>query len=348
MRRTLFNVQFLRLIAAASILFTHAAGMVFHNPAIVLDFPWVGGVDVFFVISGFIMTWMTDGQFGSRAASKNFLMRRTIRIVPPYWFFTLVTIAAVVVAGGRIKNVTAFPSQVVSSLAFVPWPRVDGQLLPILPQGWTLNYEAFFYVAFALCMTFRGGLMLLVTTFILLAAAGPFIPSNWFVARFLADPIILEFVAGIGVAKLYLSGVRLAPVSSIALTAAAVAYYVEVPAVDGALYRLLHFGVPALLVASAFILGREPERIGWLGQTIIAGGDSSYTLYLSHKLVVPAALLACTYVGLGSKTEVLGLILLASLAFATCFYRYVEAPVVALIGDHFHVRGRAVAAAVAP
>lgn len=348
MRRVLFNVQFLRLIAASSILFTHAAGLVIPDSPLVTNVPWVAGVDVFFVISGFIMTWMTLGQFGSRAASKNFLTRRIIRVAPPYWFFTLLTVAAVVVAGGRIKNVTADPWQVLSSLAFVPWPRVDGQLLPILPQGWTLNYEAFFYLAFGLSMNFRRGLLLLVALFTIFAATAPFIPGRWFAVRFLADPIILEFVAGIILAKLYLSGIRLAPIHSIAMLGAAVAYVAAMPAFEGPFYRPLQFGIPATLVAAAFILGREPKRIGSVGRAIVAGGDSSYTLYLSHKLVVSVVLLACAYVGLGSKPAVVGLAIAASFAFAACFYRFFEAPAVAALGDRLGVRGRAVAAAVAP
>ena len=348
MRRTLFNVQFLRLIAASSILFTHAAGLVFPDSAMVANVPWVAGVDVFFVISGFIMTWMTDGQFGSRAASKNFLMRRVIRIAPPYWFFTLLTAAAVIVAGGRIKNVTADPLQILTSLTFVPWPRIDGELLPIVPQGWTLNYEAFFYLAFALCMCFRRGLALLVVLFTILALSSPLIPGRWFVFRFFADPIILEFVAGIALARLYMSGIRLRPVFSLVMLAVALAYFLGMPAFHGAYYRPLQYGIPATLLAAAFILGPEPERIGRLGRAVVAGGDSSYTLYLSHKLTVAVALLACAYAGLTSKAFMLGLAISASLAFAFCFYRYLEAPTVAALGNRFRLRGTAVAAAVAP
>ena len=347
-RQVLFNVQLLRFFAAFAILFTHTVSLLMPGSRLVVGVPWVGGVDVFFVISGFIMTWMTKEQFGSRRAAENFLKRRIIRVVPPYWFFTLLTVAAVLIAGGRIKNVTADPAHVISSLAFIPWPRVDGILVPVLPQGWTLNYEAFFYLSFALCMTFRRGLAILVAAFVLLAASATFIPERWFVARFFADPIILEFIAGIGVGRLYLSGIRLSPAASTGLIVAAVAAYFSMPATDGAFTRLLHLGVPAALLAAALMLGREPKRLNGLGQAIKAGGDASYTLYLSHKLVVAAAAIGCAMVGLESMAAVAFIALVAALAFALIFYRFVEAPVLAGLGNRFKLRGSQVATAVAP
>jgi peptidoglycan/LPS O-acetylase OafA/YrhL len=347
-RQVLFNVQLLRFFAAFAILFTHAVGLLIPNSPIITRVPWVAGVDVFFVISGFIMTWMTREQFGSRSAAENFLKRRIIRVVPPYWFFTLLTVAAVIVAGGRIKNVTADPALVISSLAFIPWPRVDGIMVPILPQGWTLNYEAFFYLAFALCMTMRRGLPILVAAFVVLAASAAFIPERWFVARFFADPIILEFVAGIAVGRLYLSGVRLSPAASAGLIIASAGAYFATPAIEGAFHRLLHLGIPAALLASALILGREPKRLNWLGRAIKAGGDASYTLYLSHKPVVAAVLIGCGMLGVQSDAAVAVIALAAALAFALIFYRFVEAPVLAGLGNKFKVRGSQVAAAVAP
>ena len=347
-RRILFNVQLLRFLAAFAILFTHTISVVMPTSPLVSAIPWVGGVDIFFVISGFIMTWMTNGQFGSRAAAADFLKRRIIRVVPPYWFFTLVTVAAVVAAGGRIKNVTWDSAHILSSLAFMPWPRVDGALVPILPQGWTLNYEAFFYLAFAACMLLRRGLPLLVAAFILLAMSATLIPERLFIARFFADPIILEFVAGIALGKAYLSGVRLAPVISAALIAAAIVAYAALPETNPIFYRPVRLGIPAALIAAALILGREPASLGSLGRAIKLGGDASYTLYLSHKLTVPVAIMGCGLLGLRGDATVAAVAIVSAIAFAVLFYRLVEAPFLAALGRRFGVGGGQVATAVAP
>lgn len=347
-RRILFNVQLLRFVAAFAILFTHTLSVVIPASPLIGAIPWVGGVDIFFIISGFIMTWMTNGQFGSPAAALDFLKRRVIRVVPPYWFFTLVTAAAILLAGGRIKNTTAGPREVATSLAFIPWPRVDGAMVPILPQGWTLNYEAFFYLAFAACMLHRRGLWVLVGGFILLAGSAALIPDRLFVVRFFADPIILEFVAGIALGKAYLAGVRLAPIASAALIAAAIAAYATLPDTDPVFYRAVHLGIPAALIGAALILGREPARLGLLGRAIKGGGDASYTLYLSHKLSVPAAIMACGLLGLRGNAAVAAIAIVSAIAFAVLFYRFAEAPFLAWLARRSKVRGGQVAAAVAP
>ncbi|MGZ2412265.1 exopolysaccharide production protein ExoZ [Sphingomonas sp. F9_3S_D5_B_2] len=334
-RRILFNVQLLRFLAASAILFTHTASVVAPNSAALAHVPWVGGVDLFFVISGFIMTFMTRGQFGSGAASRRFLVRRLIRIVPPYWFFNLVTVALLVAAGGRIDNTTANPVTVVTSLAFVPWPRVDGQLVPIIAQGWTLNYEMFFYLAFAACILVPWGRRLLVGAFVALAMVHAIIPEGWFVARFYSDPVILEFVAGIGLGLLYLSGKRLGLLGAAGAIGAAVLVYVLVPLPGHGLDRLVHLGIPAALIGAALILGREPARQGPLLSAVKAGGDASYTLYLSHKLVVGAVLVVCAGAGVRQPFVVIATAMVAAIAFALLFYRLVETRVVTSLGTRF-------------
>ena len=347
-RQVLFNVQLLRFLAAAAILFTHAASLVIPNSPVVNDVPWVGGVDIFFVISGFIMTWMTRGQFGSRPAAGKFLLRRVVRVVPPYWFFTLGTVVIVIVAGGRIQHTTADPLIVLTSLGFLPWPRADGQLVPILAQGWTLSYEAFFYLAFAACMLVRRGLLILVVFFILLAGLHQAIPERWFVASYFTHPIILEFAAGIFLGRLYLSGFRLGLGSTLAMIAVAVLAYVAMPLPGNDFDRLLQLGVPAGLIAAALILGPEPRRTGPILRALKAGGDASYTLYLSHRLTVGAVLIACGAVGLANPVLLIAVAIAAAIVFGLAFYGVVEAPFIATLGKRLGARVSEGPATVAP
>jgi peptidoglycan/LPS O-acetylase OafA/YrhL len=144
----LFNVQMMRFFAAFGVLLSHTMGFTIPPGAPVWSVPLTAGVHVFFVISGFIMVWMTANQFGDAAAARKFLLRRIIRIVPPYWFFTFIVIAAVAAQGGQIRNTTASWDLIATSLLFIPWPRSDGMLIPIMAQGWTLNFEMFFYLVF--------------------------------------------------------------------------------------------------------------------------------------------------------------------------------------------------------
>jgi len=315
------NVQLLRALAASSVLLSHAADVLIPDNDAWQAVPWTAGVDLFFVISGFVMMLLCDGQFGSPGIARHFLTRRIIRIVPSYWFFTALLAALLLIEPTVTRNTVLTAPIAISSFLFVPWPRTDGLLNPLLSQGWTLNYEAFFYGAFALALLARRGALLLAAGFVALVMAGPLIPDEWFAASFYADPIILEFLAGMGLAKLYLSGKRIGRLEAIALLALAVAVAVaasgwpETPIV-------IAFGIPALLLAAAAILHSEAGESGPLRRFGEALGDASYALYLSHPFVVNGIDRL-----LGAGAGALIVALAASIAFALIFHRYIEAPV---------------------
>lgn len=52
--------------------------------------------------------------------------------MPSYWFFTTLTVIAVAAAGGRLKGTTIHWQQLVTSYGFIPWPRDDGAMVPIV------------------------------------------------------------------------------------------------------------------------------------------------------------------------------------------------------------------------
>jgi peptidoglycan/LPS O-acetylase OafA/YrhL len=116
-RPTLTNIQVLRFIAAVAVLTKHAI-FVFFPDTWLLALPWSGGVDLFFVISGFIMAWLTRGSFGHRGASGRFLLRRAIRIVPPYWFFTSFMVVILLIAPDAVRHTRLTLDSVISSYAF--------------------------------------------------------------------------------------------------------------------------------------------------------------------------------------------------------------------------------------
>lgn len=347
-RPILYNVQLLRFVAAFAILFTHGADQLFHGSPLVTAIPWTGGVDVFFIVSGFIMTWMTAGEFGKSQGAWRFLLRRIVRVAPTYWFFTLLLVAAVVVAGGRLRNTTADLAQVLTSLLFVPWPRIDGQLNPILAQGWTLNFEMFFYASFALSMLFKRGLQVLAGCFIVLVTLNPIVPEGWFVLAFYSDPIIFEFLAGVALARLYRRGMRLNSRGAALLVALAVIAYLLIPPIEGRFARVLGVGFPAFLLTAALIFAPEPQRTGRIFGAARVGGDASYTLYLSHTLIALPCVLLAQRAGIDAPWLVLAIILVGALSFSILFYRSVEAPVTTVLGRKLHLRAARVAATVAP
>ncbi|HEX8623193.1 MAG TPA: acyltransferase [Allosphingosinicella sp.] len=326
-RPVITNIQILRFFAAAAILVTHSALLV-PRSGLFAHFPWVGGVDLFFVISGFIMMWLTWGRFGESGAASRFLLRRMIRIVPPYWFFTTLMVAAVLLASRHIRNTTLEAAPVVTSYAFLPWPRPsDGKLNPILSQGWTLNYEMFFYAAFAAALCLRNGLRWLVLAFILLAALHYAVPDDWFVLKFYTDPIILEFLVGIGIAHIYMRGVQVPLWGSVALAGLAVLAFEAarlLPHFDGD--RALTLGLPASLLFLSLALRPEPPRQGPVRRFLRLGGDASYTLYLSHTFTATAMAIAWRRLGFEDPWLELAVAIVAGIAVALLLYHFLERP----------------------
>ena len=340
-RPILHNVQVLRFVAAAGVVIGHAADRAVPDQGQhwFWSVPWTYGVDLFFVISGFIMAYLTRDAFGRPGAAAEFLKRRAIRIIPPYWFFTTLTIAAVMIMGGRLGGTTVDPGQIVTSYSFLPWPRLDGLIHPIVSQGWTLNYEAFFYLAFAAALLTRRGLLWLCAAFVMLALLHRLVPPSLFMLKFWSRPIIVEFVGGIALAQLYFRGIRLAPWGSLLCAALAVILYLLPPLqLGGGLGRLTHVGVPAVVLSAGFILGREPERPGAVRRFLELGGDASYAIYLSHYMLINVILLVWA-AATGGGMPWLGTAVASVLALAAgiIFYLLVEKPATARLQDYFGV-----------
>src|ERR1700677_130082 len=151
-------LQALRAIAAWLVVVDHAlvdvTGGDVRNPATAIA--WMMGsigVSVFFVISGFIMVHICWDDFGRRGAVADFLRRRIVRIVPLYWLATLAAFAFHKVSATHDAN-AGWP-ELMQSLLFVPYRNEDGGWVPVLSQGWTLNYEMFFYAIVAVAVVFR-------------------------------------------------------------------------------------------------------------------------------------------------------------------------------------------------
>ena len=208
-------IQGLRALAALLVVVDHSLTSLIEIGGVDprnTSFAWMlggMGVKMFFAISGFIMTITTHDDFASLAASKQFLWKRLSRIAPLYWIITFVA-AIKLSAVGRIPHIGAL----LASLLFIPWPNDAGELRPVLYVGWTLNYEMFFYLLFAVALhyrIFRGLAALSIFLAVLVVANVVSNPSgagspDGSLLGFWGDSIVLYFVAGIaiGLARLRL------------------------------------------------------------------------------------------------------------------------------------------------
>jgi peptidoglycan/LPS O-acetylase OafA/YrhL len=177
--RQILSVQMLRAVAALTVIVGHVQAQSIldterfggsFTPTHIL--PWGAGVDLFFVISGFIMVASSEKLFAAPKGNVTFLARRFARIIPLYWIFATLYIVLKFLAGSDGHPFPNWPD-IVASYAF--WPSDtfgDGHPRPFYTLGWTLNYEMFFYILFALFLAFPRDKAVACVTAALAAAVG--------------------------------------------------------------------------------------------------------------------------------------------------------------------------------
>lgn len=288
------TIQALRAVAALLVVLGHALGA--WDERVEGLAPGVGwangasGVDIFFIISGFVMVISSRGLRHQPVSWQIFLRRRIIRIVPLYWLLTTVKIVAVLLLSSVVLRTRLDFNLVAGSYLFLPVVDSGGHLRPVLPVGWTLTYEVIFYLLFAAALAVRVDVLRVTIPALGLMAAVALIRTEaWPAWTIIFNTIVLEFGVGVILAKWFLQGGRLNPAISAGLVVAGFAAILLTPMVsDNA--RPITWGIPAFaIVAGAVSLEHLVGRSipFWL-RTL---GDASYSLYLSHGFVLPTLVL---------------------------------------------------------
>lgn len=290
MNKLVVSIQYLRGLAAMMVVYHHSVRKVLEmNPDSIIPYSGFGnaGVDIFFVISGFIM-WVTT--VSKTQSPAHFYYRRVIRIVPLYWLFTLTIVIPKLLVPDIFTSVQLEPSHIIKSLLFIPHyhPGVSDQIWPVLIPGWTLNYEMFFYLLFgaSLFIPPRRRLAALALTMLALVALGHWVTSENPLLVTYTDKLLLEFLAGVVIGVLYMRGTALSPAIAVALLGAAALLLVgfETSVLPG-VTRVVAWGIPAILLVIAAL---SLDRAGMIPPIKVLKliGDASYSIYLSHILSI--------------------------------------------------------------
>ncbi|MBS0295559.1 MAG: acyltransferase [Proteobacteria bacterium] len=289
--RTLVSIQYLRALAALSVALYHAfqrAWVEGMAPTELQDA--AAGVDVFFVLSGFVMWASTEA---SPASPLEFLRRRLVRVAPAYWIATLVAAALVLTWPWVFQEVKLGDwRHLLLSLLFVPHADPRGLPFPVLQQGWTLNYEALFYAVFALGLFLPSRLRIAWLAMSLGAVWlwGEVWPPAY---TYIANPILMEFLAGVALAELWRRGRLKGRIWSWLAILYGLAMLILLQALDyrSDAWRPLLWGGPATLIVGGAV---ALEASGW-GRPwpwLQRLGDASYSIYLVHAF--PTAVLIRT------------------------------------------------------
>lgn len=334
------SLQVLRFFAAALVLFAHIEdrllgfGERFNVPVNTVGFPGRLGVDIFFVISGFIMGGLSLRIFGQPGSPRKFILDRITRIVPLYWICTLANACFALLASSLGDPARAnAPSLefLAKSLFFIPFLDERGIHRPVLQQGWTLDFEMMFYCVFAMCLLLRRpwGFIALSVTFVAIYVFGAFhqlpVPLEvW------SDPIIFEFLAGVALA---LVRERVGPALPVPGSTVLLLLTIGLTMLlnkNNELHLLFNAIVATFLVATC-VLGRN-VKLGYIGRAFSKCGDWSYSLYLTHGFVL--LLVGIVWRKLFGAEHLLAYVVaIVSLSIALSYlsYSWIERPLTSLL-----------------
>jgi exopolysaccharide production protein ExoZ len=290
-RNRLDNLQVLRGIAAVLVVFHHVLLTIDRYYGYRPEFSATGsisnigeaGVDIFFCISGFIITVISWDKFNTQGYPLAFIKNRLLRIVPLYWIFTFAVIGAAFIAPASVSS-DINTKTILSSLFFMP---INPN--PILKVGWSLNYEIFFYLIFAALLPLSRRIaaiagIVIVASIITLQQNTPTITSaiTWFM-DFICNPVIIEFCFGVLVGVMYKS-------LKISQSFYLLAFYlggsllcISALIEDAQEHRVLTWGIPATLL----VLGSLRKSKNSAPEPLTKLGDASYSIYLSHPIFMP-------------------------------------------------------------
>ncbi|MFM0110833.1 acyltransferase [Paraburkholderia nemoris] len=271
------NVQAARALAALAVVAFHIGVVPFGQC----------GVDIFFVISGFIMSHVapTEGH--------DFLPKRLIRILPLYWLSTVGVYVIATFKANWLNTTTASVEYLVKSLLFIPYIKADGHWGPLSLNGWTLEYEMLFYLVIAVSLTLtrpRFATALAVAALSTYSLTSMFIKSSNPVVDYLGQPFLLEFCLGVvsywTVQSLHIQRISNWYWLTLACTSlAAMPVYFMLYGAPSGLTRTAVYGLPAFAFITSVV---AMEVAGWTVRSRIVTrlGAASYAIYLLHPYVV--------------------------------------------------------------
>ncbi|WCD92893.1 acyltransferase family protein [Microbacterium sp. nov. GSS16] len=286
------------------------------------------GVDIFFVISGFVMSISTTKLVGESTGWRTFALRRIVRIVPLYWIATTAKLATMLVLPAAVLHAQLDPVKAVASYLFIPTRNAEGDLSPLLAVGWTLNFEMAFYALFTVALLLRvRPLWFCAAALSLLATASLVRPEHGPPGMFYFDPVVLYFVVGMVIGQWTVNGSKPQLAAWLGATLA-LWFLIEVVGSGFAPHGLGLFaqrvgvsaGLLIVVLCEPFLSGRLPKPLLFLG-------DASYSLYLFHPLVAPIVPIALGIVGITNPVVSIVLCIVAAVCGAGVIYRFVEKPV---------------------
>jgi peptidoglycan/LPS O-acetylase OafA/YrhL len=292
------SLQVLRGFAALAVVVHHSvravtvnrpADLILPTPPILANAHLVelgaSGVDVFFVLSGFLMVFIARPYVEMQKPIWDFIAHRIIRIWPLYVLITILECLLELKTAAH-SGVLPFDIRPVRllSIFFVPSFDEKGLLQPIIGPGWTLNYEFLFYACFAFILMIArknllSGLTALISVLFLIGMA---MPKGSVAHTFLFNGVVFEFLLGAIIAQLFLQD-RLPKIPAIWFFSLGAVILAGCSPWSDDSWRFFTRGLPAALVFIGML--RLSDFAGW-PKPLLLLGNASYSIYLIHIIIV--------------------------------------------------------------
>lgn len=298
-KRPLVNVQILRGFAAIAVVLYHLDGdsHEFFNHAF-FHFTYGNlGVDFFFALSGFIITYMHLSDIEHRGSIRKFLLKRVVRIYPMYWLTLIITLLIIapeykgspeLVAALDMSTVTGWITMIKNFLLF----PIHGEFMPVR-IAWSLIYEMVFYIVFAACIALgwkKSRILFFVWLALVLIYSRDVIDSTTF-TEFTFGALIIEFMFGCIAGYLFLKMKRQLTFPIFASVLATIAgifivYFILREFNRFSIYSTILLGAAsALIILYAATLDRLRTRPAKRILPLL--GDASYSIYITHSIYSP-------------------------------------------------------------
>jgi len=315
------NIQVLRAFAAINVLVLHTIGsassfnqsVFFSN---ILSKWGNNGVDIFFVISGFLAIYI---QYNNKKNSKQIIVSKIARIVPLYWLINFTVISLFLFYPNLFRELIITPLWALSSLFFTSQFLFESR--PIVYLGWALEWEMLFVIIFSTIIIFKNEkiVYLLTTTSIILVSV---ILNNF---------ILLEFLFGMIVALIYQKKIISTKNALYLLLIGIFFLLLSLNQDIVKINRVIIWGLPSAVILLASINLNQLKN-----KTLIFIGNASYSIYLIQVLTIPGFYKFSSIYLINFNYEILFFIsIFLSLIFGVIVYNFIEKPITSLIKKNY-------------
>lgn len=339
-KNTLQLIQLLRGVASLLVVFFHVSSNYadsFNRHFLGNIFAFGGsGVDIFFVLSGFIITYTSINKIGTPGAIGIFTRRRFVRIFPTYWiiisFFLIMQ--ALLPQFYKSHFDFSFLNLLKTFLLLPQHEMVNG-------VSWSLTNELFFYLLFILAFLLPSKrvvfiCLLLYSTFLLVSGAGNYFSEkgNPYLSL-ITSPLNIEFFFGVIVALIFARVNKNLAVPFLILgiglfITGATLFNFNIVLFKNSFNRVVLFGIPSFFIILAVVVLEKYRNINVHG-ILLKLGDASYSLYLLHLPFVAAAVKLIAKSGIDNNIVIhfLLLLVIAGLCgMSILFFKHIERPVI--------------------